>query len=104
MDDKNTQSAGASGAIFGLVGAMVGWLVINWKQLDSPARSMIRCMYVCFIIMILILNFMFGLGINSSIDNSKTSTDNYAHLGGLISGLGVSMMVINTWNGKHSSY
>ena len=66
-------SVGASGAIFGLLGA----LVIYWMQDGSPyAKQMMQQIAIFAIV-----TFLLGA--------STPNTDNYGHLGGFLGGLGV---------------
>lgn len=65
-------SVGASGALFGLVGADIAYLYYNWRAIaDGPSEA-------CFLILIIFLNMMVGVG---------GEVDNFAHLGGLITGI-----------------
>lgn len=66
---------GASGAIFGLIGALSVVLVRHRKILHQGSRSALQSL--AFIV---ILNFAIGMRPNSFIDN-------YAHLGGLLGGI-----------------
>lgn len=63
-------SAGASGAVFGLMGAMV-WLVIR-------NRGSFGCIYGQRILLMVGLSLYFGF--------VSTGVDNYAHVGGLVTG------------------
>lgn len=64
-------SAGASGAIFGVMGAMIYVLIRNQGRLeDLTAKRLI---------------FMAGLSLYFGF--TSTGVDNYAHLGGLLSGI-----------------
>ncbi len=66
-------SAGASGAIFGLVGALVIYFLRYRDQFGSRGRAVLQNMLV-----IIVINFIFGL--------SAPGIDNWGHLGGLIGG------------------
>jgi len=69
-------SVGASGALFGLVGADLAYVIYNWKEIPHVQQE------ACFIAMITVLTFLFGI---------DSQVDNFAHLGGLISGLCMGM-------------
>jgi rhomboid protease GluP len=71
----NAVSAGASGAIFGLVGAEIAFLISNRTLFGTFSKQ--RLLNLAFLVVInLALGFRPGSGIN-----------NLAHLGGLVSGL-----------------
>eukprot|EP00823_Brevimastigomonas_motovehiculus_P003402 TRINITY_DN2064_c0_g1_i1.p1 TRINITY_DN2064_c0_g1~~TRINITY_DN2064_c0_g1_i1.p1 ORF type:complete len:325 (-),score=38.94 TRINITY_DN2064_c0_g1_i1:372-1346(-) len=70
---KSGISVGASGALFGLIGAEVIYLIYNWS--DTPDNSSEACM----IVMLGIINFIYVLG--------QDSIDIMAHLGGFITGM-----------------
>ena len=83
--DPFSPSMGASTAIFGLFGGMVGFLLLNWHKLPQESRGYLACI-VGFIV---IMNFMFGAG------NSRKggSSDMLAHVGGLMAGVCLGMVV-----------
>lgn len=64
---------GASGAIFGIVGCLSGFYYINRKEL-SGAKLRFKTMYT-----LVIINILFGLLI--------PNIDNFAHIGGLFTGI-----------------
>ena len=72
-------SVGASGAIFGLLGAM---LVFGVKHRDKIGKS-----YMMNIIQVIIINVIIGV--------SLSNIDNYAHLGGLIIG-GITALIVKS--------
>lgn len=67
----NTISVGASGAIFGLMGALIAFAFIERKQLDKH--------FISGLLQVLILNLIIGM--------SMSNIDNYGHIGGLLGGL-----------------
>lgn len=75
---------GASTAIFGILGAYLGFLILNWEYLNQWPE--IRCNYLIFIMFILIINLFIGA--------SSKNVDMYGHLGGFITGLALSFFVI----------
>lgn len=77
LSPKNV-SVGASGALFGLVGADITYVAYNYQYIPHAKRELI------FIAIITLVTFLFGIG---------SSVDNYAHLGGLISGLGLGVAI-----------
>ena len=72
--------AGASGAVFGVIGAFGAYLVLNRRVMGEVARQAITS--IAFII---VLNLVIGLA-TSGIDNA-------AHLGGLIAGMAMAYFV-----------
>ena len=66
-------SAGASGAIFGLVGAISVYYLRYRDQFGGRAKAVLQNMA-----MIVVINFIFGL--------SSQGIDNWGHLGGLLGG------------------
>ncbi|MHB0885702.1 MAG: rhomboid family intramembrane serine protease [Bacillota bacterium] len=74
---SSSLSVGASGAIFGLFGAFVYFALVNRRRIGPGVWSAI--------LPPLLINLGFGL-VNPGIDN-------YAHVGGLLGGLGMSYIV-----------
>lgn len=73
-------SVGASGAIFGLVGLLLGYKYFKKKtyapEIDFDERTLL--FFVVF-------NLLFGFGVNAL--SMQVYINNWAHLGGLLSGL-----------------
>lgn len=67
-------SAGASGAIFGIIGAMVAFLSRNRKEFGERGREHRRTLLIM-------------IGLNIFLGITVPGIDNYGHMGGLISGL-----------------
>uniref|UniRef100_A0A0C9RGC9 RHOMBOID-like protein n=1 Tax=Wollemia nobilis TaxID=56998 RepID=A0A0C9RGC9_9CONI len=68
---QNGVSVGASGALFGLLGAMLSELITNWTIYANKFAALVT------LIFIIVINLAFGL---------LPHVDNFAHLGGFISG------------------
>ena len=68
-------SVGASGSLFGLVGALLSFALIYKNKLDPVYRKN------------LLSNLVFIIGINLLIGFSVSGIDNFGHIGGLIGGL-----------------
>ena len=89
---KHAASAGASGAIFGLLGASI--VVLAWhnerrpihaaRRFDLPRR--LRRLYVVNFIILAILNLLLGL--------AEPQIDNWAHGGGFAAGILVTMLLV----------
>ncbi|KAL1924066.1 uncharacterized protein VTP21DRAFT_7101 [Calcarisporiella thermophila] len=65
-------SVGASGALFGVVGAILVDLIANWNQLERPRWEFFK--------LILTIAISFGLGLLPFLDN-------FSHIGGFICGV-----------------
>jgi len=72
-------SVGASGAIFGIFGSNWSILLQNWGDIHG------RCWHLCVLIVLTVLNL--GLGLLPFVDN-------YAHIGGLLCGFCLGMMLV----------
>ena len=77
----NSVSAGASGAIFGLYGAVFGFLLINRRTLDPVATKSIAKSAGIFVL----YNVVYG--------SISRTTDLSAHFGGLIAGFLAGMVL-----------
>ncbi|KAG5533764.1 hypothetical protein RHGRI_027821 [Rhododendron griersonianum] len=68
---RNSISVGASGALFGLLGAMLSELITNWSIYSNKAAALVT------LVVIVVLNL--GLGMLPGVDN-------FAHIGGFLTG------------------
>ena len=69
-------AAGASGAIFGLIGALAAFFTLHRERLGAWGRARLG-------------NIAFLIAINLFLGFTQPGIDNLAHLGGLISGFGL---------------
>ncbi|XP_028756389.1 RHOMBOID-like protein 2 [Neltuma alba] len=69
---RNNISVGASGALFGLLGAMLSELITNWTIYTNKAAALVT------LVVIIVINL--GIGILPHVDN-------FAHIGGFTTGL-----------------
>ncbi len=74
--------AGASGAVFGIAGILI--VLLSNKQLPIPAAELARLRKS--VVQFAVLNLVIGLGANFT---NFIRIDNFAHLGGFLSGLGL---------------
>ena len=74
----NVLSAGASGAIFGLIGAEAAFFLRNRKLLGSPGRQRLTNLAI-----LIVINLVFGF--------AGTGINNLAHLGGLFAGVALAL-------------
>lgn len=68
---RNSISVGASGALFGLLGAMLSELITNWTIYTNKAAAMLT------LLVIIVINLAVGI---------LPHVDNYAHIGGFLTG------------------
>jgi len=83
--DPMRVGAGASGAIFGIAGALIS--VVYFGQLGLQPEG--RRKLLGYVVRFAFLNLLFGL---------KAHIDNMAHLGGLVSGLLIGLFLARTFN------
>lgn len=74
---SNSVSVGASGAIFGLLGAI---LLFGIKKRDNVSEKFF-------------LNILFVIGVNLFFGFSQQNIDNFGHIGGIIGGLIISFII-----------
>lgn len=84
--NTNSVSVGASGALFGILGGQLAYIIMNWSEVPNAAMA------ACSISVVVFVNLLFGF---------SGLVDNYAHLGGLISGFCLNMArplkISSTW-------
>jgi len=93
FSDFDTPSIGASTAIFGIFGAMGGFVLLNWHKLPADQKGYM----VCIVAFIIIMNLLFGLGTSIS-SNKNSSNDILAHVGGLLAGAFLGMVICEMRN------
>lgn len=79
-------SVGASSSLFAIIGCLIIWYAKHWSSL-GPLRNQYLIFLGCIFVCAMINGFtMAGSGI-----------DNWAHLGGLIFGLLISLILLQPW-------
>lgn len=74
--------AGASTCLYGLLGVMVGYLIINWTGLNKIG-PILKCQLTCVIMMLIVFTILFtSVGPNN--------IDYFGHIGGFLAGLWLS--------------
>jgi membrane associated rhomboid family serine protease len=81
---SNTLAVGASGAIFGLVGVVLAGTRAHHPMLDRRARAIVPQLG-----MFVVINLLFGFAANGF----GGSIDNAAHIGGLLAGVWLGILV-----------
>lgn len=77
---NSVYKAGASTALYGSIGMILGYLIINWTGLQ-PVGDQMRCNIVCVFLFLLIFVLIFT--------PSNENVDFYGHLGGFLTGIWV---------------
>lgn len=77
-------SAGASGAIFGVIGAMAAFLIRNRETLGNQGRQHLQ-------------SLVFMIGINLFLGVTLPGIDNYGHIGGLVAGFVLGFLISPTY-------
>ena len=71
--------AGASTCLYGILGVMIGYIIINWSGLNKIG-PILKCQLVCVCIMLIVFTILFtSVGPNN--------IDYFGHLGGFLAGL-----------------
>ena len=86
---RNTSNVGASICCFGIMGAMIGFYIINWGGLGKIFGVNNKCLIVFFPTLMIFLS-LFIL----SIDDTEINI--YGHIGGLIFGFFLSLCFIKS--------
>lgn len=81
-DNHIKQAVGASGCIFGLVGALTTFFLFNKAKIDSGVRNRL----LKNLIFVIGLNIFIGISFNYFI-SVGLQVDNAAHIGGLLGGM-----------------
>jgi rhomboid protease GluP len=76
--------AGASTALFGIIGIIIGYIIINWNGLDLVGAAM-KCQIWCTALLIIVFIFIF-----TPSSSEGLSIDYYGHLGGFLAGVWIS--------------
>jgi membrane associated rhomboid family serine protease len=83
----NSSSVGASICCFGILGALLGFYIVNWKALSRIFGVNNKCLIIVFPIMMIFLSLTIIAANDSEINM-------YGHLGGIIFGLFLSFCFI----------
>lgn len=75
--------AGASTALYGMIGVIIGYIVINWNGLDRIGPAM-KCQVWCTAVLVIVFIFIF------TPSSGNYSIDYYGHLGGFLAGVWLS--------------
>ena len=89
MSKLDQISVGASTCIFGLFGCYVGFYILNWQGLNNYMHGDEKCL--AFALILLMTLFLLFFSIPSP--NSTSNVDYNGHIGGLIGGILLSVIV-----------
>lgn len=87
---SDSSGVGASVAIFGMLSAYFGYMILNWYYIDEIEGPRNKYCNLLFIAFIVIMNVGYGF--------SNDRIDNYGHIGGLIFGFFLSLVLIKPFN------
>lgn len=73
-----TKGVGASAAIFGFISVLIGYILMNWKSIDSRMNNTSKFS--------LLINITFFIIFNLAVGFTSDNIDNMGHIGGLIYG------------------
>lgn len=76
---RNSISVGASGALFGLLGAMLSELITNWSLYANKAAALLT------LLVIIAINLAIGI---------LPHVDNFAHIGGFLAGFCIGFVLL----------
>lgn len=79
--DPLNLAVGASTAIFGIIAAMITWIIMNWSSLENDSY---RTVTLIWLIILLLFNFLIGF--------ATDLVDNWGHLGGMITGFALGLV------------
>lgn len=85
---------GASTSLYGIIGVIIGYIIINWNGIDGVGQIM-KCQIYCSAMMIIVFTLLF----TSSSAISSSGIDYWGHFGGFLSGLWLSFIhasILNT--------
>lgn len=100
----DSYSVGASGCITGVTGAIVGMLILNWMALGESQYRAARGYLTCIVIIITIFVLLFTLAPQAPNVNTSITTDQWAHLGGLLGGFFLSMAIGKVFGRNDTTY
>jgi rhomboid protease GluP len=83
----NGISVGASGGIFGLMGALLAFAVIERHRIEKR--------YLSSLLQIIIINLFIGLNIRN--------IDNFGHIGGLLGGIAIGYIIYKISQNKREA-
>ena len=82
---STTIKAGASTSLYGMIGMILGYIIINWRGLRLIG-SALRCNILCMFFFMLLFVLIFTPGTSNVVG----SVDHLGHLGGFLAGVWIS--------------
>lgn len=87
---SDSSGVGASVAIFGMLSAYFGYMILNWHYIDEMHGARNKYCTLLFMAFIVIMNVGYGF--------SNDRIDNYGHIGGLIFGFFLSLVFVKPYD------
>lgn len=84
-ENQGVLSAGASGAIFGLIGALIAYVYLHPNYFQPGVMQQL--------IGVAAINIIFGFMANANAASTGTLIGNSAHIGGLVAGLVIAFVI-----------
>ena len=88
--NSSTMNVGASGSIIGICGYIIVYFIFNYNRIDNNEK---RFFYIFFII--IIMNLLQGI-----LNSGSNDIDIFSHLGGLLTGIAISFILIYKFGGN----
>jgi rhomboid protease GluP len=80
--DSQDVKAGASTSLYGIIGVIIGYMILNWSGLNLVG-PVLKCQLVCTSLMIISFIFFFSV-------IGTANVDTMGHLGGFLTGIWLS--------------
>lgn len=103
VNHSGVYSVGASGCIMGVTASLIGMVVLNWMAMSEGRFKEIRGQLTCMVVIIVIFTLLFTLTPTSKLAGTS-KTDNWAHLGGFIGGMFLSMVIGKVYGRADGGY
>ena len=94
----NSLSVGASGAVMGTAGALLGLIFLNWKTLSTINKIIRRVLLFSALLVIIldVLLMLHSIFLPTLGPNNQINVDHFGHFGGFLTGVFVAMLIGGT--------